>query len=171
MLFNPFLEYHPTCKGAALQAVRQHVDLLRVWQIAHGNPSNLCFSKVTPARNSLRFSEVFHRNGALISSPFADYTCSLIPSWRVIRHVKDQLCSIWICSGFSKSLTVIISIKRIRRHTRRNWPISKPSPLKNASFGLVENVVIFCYRTCVVLLVNFAPIRVRVGVLVVCFRS
>ena len=26
MLGNPFLDYHPTCMGAALQAVRQHAD-------------------------------------------------------------------------------------------------------------------------------------------------
>ena len=44
MRSNPSLAYHPTCSGAALEAVKQHSDLVRVWQIADGHPSNLFVS-------------------------------------------------------------------------------------------------------------------------------
>ena len=58
---NPFLEYHPTCKGATLQAVRQCAGLGRVWQISDGYPNNLCFYiNVTSAQTSPRFADVFY---------------------------------------------------------------------------------------------------------------
>ena len=45
---NPSLAYHPTCEGTPLQAVRQHLNLFRVWQITVYHPRHLCtWIKVT----------------------------------------------------------------------------------------------------------------------------
>ena len=46
MRSNPFMTYHPTCKGTALWAVTQHLDLYRIWQITVSYRRNR-LSKVT----------------------------------------------------------------------------------------------------------------------------
>ena len=39
ILSNHFLEFHPTCKGAALEELRQLADVNRFWQIVGGYPN------------------------------------------------------------------------------------------------------------------------------------
>ena len=68
MLSNPYLTYHPTCSGVALQAVRQQAEVFRVWQIALWlSQQSVSLFKVISGQNSPRLSKVVKktRNGAM----------------------------------------------------------------------------------------------------------